>query len=81
MQPTESFNDDGDAQVLRKAMKGLGKWGPCAQPLLPLLSRSWGRKPNLDHTGLCESSGEGEKSQFGSRGSSLFPISCLQGGQ
>nr|XP_009912325.1 PREDICTED: annexin A6-like [Haliaeetus albicilla] len=24
VQPTESFNDDGDAQVLRKAMKGLG---------------------------------------------------------
>ncbi|NXN28010.1 ANXA6 protein, partial [Nycticryphes semicollaris] len=24
IQPTESFNDDGDAQVLRKAMKGLG---------------------------------------------------------
>lgn len=45
MQPTESFNDDGDAQVLRKAMKGLGKWGPCAQPLLLLLSSSWGRKP------------------------------------
>lgn len=28
VQPAGDFNDDGDAQVLRKAMKGLGKWGP-----------------------------------------------------
>lgn len=32
VQPAAAFNDDGDAQVLRKAMKGLGKWGPRTSP-------------------------------------------------
>jgi len=74
VQPAAGFNDDGDAQVLRKAMKGLGKWGPCTQPLPAAPQQLLGQKT---HPGARR---EGEKSQLWSPGSSLFPISHLRGG-